>query len=279
MEGEFWQKLEARSQSNLYFALLFLPPSRRTAFRDVYRFLRAADDLVDSGLPTEQIRSGLEVWRRELDAIYSQRARHPTAKRLADSVSRYRLTRDHFETILGALAEDIGPRHFPTYADLCQWCEALSSTLGYLCLEILGAKSTTAHAYARDVGVALQLANILRDVEDDAKRGRVYLPDDELRSAGLSSDDIILGRSPEHFRVVAQEHAKRARSLIAGARLSLTPALRRELLVPEIWADVYLELLAELERNDYDVFRRTPYVHRRTKLKLAVRRWLSLLSV
>src|SRR5262245_12651718 len=137
--SEFWQKLATRSQSNLYFALVFLPGDRREAFRDVYRFLRAADDVADSGLDPEQARRRLEASRAHLDAVYAGRTQHPTARRLTDTVRRFHLTRAHFETIIDALEEDAAPHTFETFAELERWGEAMSATLGYLCLEILDA--------------------------------------------------------------------------------------------------------------------------------------------
>src|SRR5687767_7743143 len=144
--AEFWQKLATRSQSNLYFALVFLPKTQRDAFRNVYRFLRAADDVADSGRPREEIGVELGAWRRELDAVYAGRARHPIALRLAATVTTYRLSREHFETILDALEEDVEGRGFPTLEALERWCAKMSASLGYLCLEILGAP--TARGYA-----------------------------------------------------------------------------------------------------------------------------------
>ena len=133
----FWQRLATRSQSNLYFALVFLSADRREAFRDVYRFLRAADDVADSGGAPDDVRRALGAWRRELDLVYAGRATHPIALRLAEAVRRYALGRAHFETILDALEADVEPRRFADLPALEAWCEAMSSTLGYLCLEIL----------------------------------------------------------------------------------------------------------------------------------------------
>jgi phytoene synthase len=272
--GEFWVKLAKRSQSNLYFALIFLPRARREAFRDVYRFLRAADDVADSGLPAAEARDKLAAWRRELDAVYAGHATHPSALRLAATAERFALPRACFETILGALEEDATGRRFATTADLERWCEAMSSTLGYLCLDILGAHGPAAHAYARDLGVALQLANIVRDVAEDAARGRVYLPDDALAAAGLSADDILERRYSPAFARAAARMAARVRELVERARAHLDPGTRRSLLVPEIWADVYLALLRELERHRFDVFTERPYLGRRKKLAIACLRWL-----
>jgi len=273
--GELWHKLATRSQSNLYFALAFLPRARREGFRDVYRFLRAADDVADSGLPPDEARAALGAWHRELDAIYGGRAAHPTALRLAATAQRFRLPRAAFETILGALEEDATGRTFATQADLERWCEAMSSTLGYLCLDILGAEGPAARAYARDLGVALQLANIVRDVDEDAARGRLYLPADALAAAGLGAEEVLARRWSPAFARVAARMAARVRELVEDARAHLGPEERDKLLVPEIWADVYLALLRELERHRFDVFAHKPYLRRRKKLAIALVRYLS----
>jgi phytoene synthase len=272
--AEFWQRLAKRSQSNLYFALVFLPRERREAFRDVYRFLRAADDVADSGLPAAEIREKLGAWRHELDAVYAGRATHPIAKRLHVAVKDFHLTRAYFETILSALEEDIEPRRFASYQDLERWCEAMSSTLGYLCLEILGCTGPGPTAYARDMGVALQLANIVRDVAEDARRDHLYLPLDVLDDAGCHPDDVLRLRYSAGFAQAEARMSERARALIARARRHLSRSETRRLIVPEIWADVYLALLDELEAVRYDVFLHPPYLRRRRKLAIAARRWL-----
>jgi 15-cis-phytoene synthase len=271
--SEFWQKLATRSRSNLYFALVFLPRAEREAFRNVYRFLRAADDVADSGLPAGDVRQRLDAWRRELDAVYSGRAAHPIAQKLAATVAEYRLTRAHFDTILDALEEDARGARFATLADLERWCADVSGSLGYLCLEILGAPR--ARGYAHDLGVALQLANIVRDVDEDAARGRLYLPLDVLAAHGVSPDDVLARRFTPNFARAQAELAARVRALVAAARAQLDPAERPRVLVPEIWADVYLALLRELERWQFDVFAHQPYLSRRKKLALACLRWLA----
>jgi phytoene synthase len=272
--ADFWHKLAQRSQSNLYFALAFLPRARREAFRDVYRFLRAADDVADAGLPAEEARARLQAWRAELDAIYQGRATHPEAQRLVATVRRFALPRAPFDTILDALEEDASGRRFATTADLERWCAAMSATLGELCLYILGATGPGARAYAHDLGVALQLANIVRDVGEDAARGRLYLPLDALAASGCAAEDVLAGRYTPAFARVEAQLAGRVRALVASARAHLDPGEQRLLVVPEIWADVYLALLRELERHRFDVFAHPPYLKRRKKLAIALVRWL-----
>ncbi len=274
-DDHFWSKLARRSQSNLYFALIFLPADRREAFRDVYRFLRAADDASDTGRDPDVARAELALFRRELAAVYEGRARHPLAERLERAVHAHALSRAHFERIFDALDADAAPRRFASYAELERWCEDLSGTLGLLSLEILGIRGAAAQTYARELGIALQLANIVRDVADDARTGRLYLPLDRLAAAGCTPESVLAGRYSPAFAEVATGLDRNARELVIRARARLGAAERRALLVPEIWGDVYLALLGELAGARYDVFGRRPRLSRRKKLLLAARRFLA----
>jgi phytoene synthase len=278
----FWEKLAARSESNLYFALVFLPAVQREAFRDVYRFLRTADDVVDDERSTDgDKRAGLTAYRTELDEIFTpghlMPLAHPDAERLRQTVHRLGLPRAHFDTILDALEEDLPARRFANRAELESWCERMSSTLGYLCVHILGARSAASHAYARDMGVALQLCNILRDVDEDARRGHLYLPLDELKDAGLRPDDVLARRPSPGLAVVCTRLASRARQLVASARahlVDLPPHELAALTVPEIWADVYLALLDELAAVGHDPLAGALRLPRRRKLRIAMARWV-----
>ncbi len=268
----FWSKLGSRSQSNLYFALLFLDRERRDAFRDVYRFVRAADDVVDRPGTAGAKRQALKAWKDELDAIYAGGATHPYAIRLAGAVERFGLERGRFDTLLAALDEDIDRRTIADDAELEDYCERVAASTAALALQILGAGDAPSLAYGRDVAVALQLANILRDVAEDAERGVVYLPESRLRAAGVGIDDVLAGHWSPGLTAVCGALAGHARDLVARARAHLPEPDRRRLVVPEIWADVYLELLDELERVGFDVFDHQPYLHRRRKLLIALRR-------
>jgi phytoene synthase len=153
----------------------------------------------------------------------------------------------------------------------------MSSTLGYLCVHILGARSAAAHAYARDMGVALQLCNILRDVDEDARRGHLYLPMDELADSGVRAEDVLARRPSPGLAVVCARLAARARALVASARshlVDLPPGELSALTVPEIWADVYLALLDELAAAGHDPLAGALRLPRRRKLRIAMARWV-----
>lgn len=276
---ELLRRLAARSRSNLYFALVFLPRDTREAFRDVYRFLRAADDLVDSELDDDAKRAGLAAWRATLDAIFTGDAHGAAppdaevAARLARAVLRGRLPRAPFDTILDALAEDITRRRFATLDELERWCAAQSGTLGQLCALILGARDADAARLAGALGVALQLANILRDVREDAARGHVYLPADVLARHGATPDDVLAGRARPAIAAACAELIGHTRARFAAPRAELAalPALRERLLVAEVWSDVYLAVLDELAARGADPFGAPIKIPRRKKLRIAAR--------
>jgi phytoene synthase len=259
---------------------VFLAPSRRNAFRDVYRFVRAADDVADRrGASQQERRTELGRWRTELDALYDygdhagDQPSHPHARALAAVVERYGLERRWFETLLDGLEADIERTHIQTWDELRAYCEQVAASLAYLSLQILGADSPTTRRYARDVAIAIQLANILRDVHEDATRGVVYLPADALAAEAVTPGDLVAGTWSPGFGRVCAELAARARVLAARGRAELAGSrVRQRLLVPEIWVDVYLELLDELEAARFDVFRHKPYLRRRRKLGIALRR-------
>jgi phytoene/squalene synthetase len=278
------RRLEARSQSNLYFALALLPWEAREAFRDVYRFLRAADDLVDSELPalsSEDRRAGLADFHRVLDVAFggTTQADLPLSgdlvSRLAQAIRDRRLTRAPFDAILAAIAQEIDRTSFATDQELLDWCRAQSGTLGILCAQILGVEAPAALAYAEDMGTALQLANILRDVQEDAARGHVYLPESLLARHGASVAQVVAGRPGAELSAATRELGLVTRRLMAAARVRLAQAPAADqacLLVPEIWADVYLAVIDALETRGWDPTGAPPRVSRPKKLLIALAR-------
>ena len=234
--------------------------------------------MADAPGDAEQRIGLLAAWRDQLDAMYAGRATHPYAIRLARVVRGYGLSREHFDSLLDGLERDVRTYRMASYDELYAYCDAVAASLAYLCLEILGATSPAERRYGRDLAIGIQIANILRDIDEDAERGYIYLPMDELEAAGVAAEDILHKRMSPALASVCRRLAERARALITAARASLEPAAARRLLVPEIWADVYLALMDELDRVAFDVFglsgrHKRPYLQRRRKLLLALRRW------
>src|SRR5581483_2666112 len=244
--AQYCTKLTQRSRSNFYYAFLFLPRERREALEAVYAYCRLVDDVVDEEAPEAQKREGIEKWRRELDAVFSvagAETSHPVALKLREAVQRFAIRREDMEAVIDGCAMDISYTRYRTWDDLRTYCYRVASAVGLMCIEIFGYSSPRARDYAIDLGIALQLTNILRDVAEDARRGRIYLPTEELESFGVSEADLVGGkRSPEFLRLM-RHNAARARAHYLRARAAIGEGERRRLVIAEIMGDIYYALL------------------------------------
>src|SRR3954470_129967 len=222
----YCKKLTTRSKSNFYYAFLFLPRERREALEAVYAYCRLVDDVGDEEAPAAKKLEGIAQWRRELDAVYGDvTPAHPVTARLRASVSRFAIRRQDMEAIIDGCAMDIEKTRYETWEELRLYCYRVASAVGLMCVEIFGytpSQAEQVRRYAVDLGIALQLTNILRDVAEDAQRGRIYLPADELRAFGVGEAELVSGtRSPAFMRMM-QFQAARARSHYLRARASIS---------------------------------------------------------
>jgi phytoene synthase len=270
----YCKKLTTRSKSNFYYAFLFLPRERREALEAVYAYCRLVDDVVDEEAPVQKKLEGIAQWRKELDAVYGHAApTHPVSERLRAAVSRFAIRREDMEAIIDGCAMDIEKTRYETWEELRLYCYRVASAVGLMCVEIFGYTPSQVEAvrrYAVDLGIALQLTNILRDVAEDAQRGRIYLPADELREFGVTEDELRSGtRSPNFLRMM-QFQASRARAHYVRARAAISPYERSKLVIAEIMGDIYYALLEEIEAKQFDVFRGKTTVRRRDKMRIAL---------
>jgi phytoene synthase len=270
----YCKKLTTRSKSNFYYAFLFLPRERRQALEAVYAYCRLVDDVVDEDVPPEKKRQGIAHWRQELDAVYGDAVpTHPVSARLRAAVERFAIRREDMEAVIDGCAMDIDKRRYETWDELRLYCYRVASAVGLMCVEIFG--YTPAHVdavrrYAIDLGIALQLTNILRDVAEDAQRGRIYLPADELRAFGVSDEDLVSGRRTAELTRMMQYQASRARAHYLRARAALSTFERSKLVIAEIMGDIYYALLEEIEAQKFDVFGPKTTVRRRDKMRIAL---------
>lgn len=271
------RRLRKRSSSNFQFAFLFLGPEQRDALKQVYGFCRVVDDIVDERedgpAGVTAARADLDVWRDEIAAIYDGRSTELTTslgRQLVETARRFNLPRQAFDEIIDGVAMDL---EHHTYADLAmleQYCYRVASCVGLLCLGIFGDQSPAAQTYARHLGLALQYTNILRDVGEDAQRGRVYLPGDLLARYGLSADDILSGRGGVRFLDAADEFADIAqREYDAAWKVFDEVEHQRALLPAEVMGRTYHAILEKIRRRDYDVLAQRTSLRRRDKLRVA----------
>jgi phytoene synthase len=270
----YCRKLTARSRSNFYYAFLFLPRERRQALEAVYAFCRLVDDVVDEEAPPEQKHAELARWRRELDAVFAPPGalppEHPVAARLRQAVARFAIRREDMEAVIAGCAMDIETTRYQTWDELRLYCYRVASAVGLMCIEIFGYSSPRARDYAIDLGIALQLTNILRDVSEDARRGRIYLPLEELRACGVREEELARGERTPGFLRLMRANAQRARAHYLRARAAIGVGERRRLVIAEIMGDIYYQILLRLEDSDFDVFGKRTVVRRRRKMAIAL---------
>lgn len=264
-------------KTSFYYSFLVLPPEQRRAIVAVWDFCRAVDDTVDEAAPDagDTVRAGLEEWRQELARCY-EGATPRTAQgvRLQPFIRRFDLPRQAFDDVIDGVAMDLDTTRYATFGDLFEYCRRVASAVGMICIRIFGCREPGSRDYALNLGIALQLTNILRDVKSDLARGRLYIPLEDLAAAGCDVDDLQRGTmTPNVRRLIAFECA-RARDFYARAVAARPAADRRRLIAAEIMRAVYFETLRRIERGGYDVFSARARVPRPRQALIALRQWL-----
>ncbi len=275
------RRLRTRSSSNFKFAFLFLGREQRDALSQVYEFCRVVDDIVDERPPGQAGKDGareaLREWSTEVARIYADpyvenvAPQSDLGKGLAATRSHFAYPREAFDEIIAGVAMDLVTDRYEDLDALRLYCYRVASCVGFLCIAIFGDQSKAAHEYAEHLGLALQYTNILRDVAEDAERGRIYLPQSLLERHGLSDDDIMQGRYDGRFVAMAKDFADAAEREYRRAWEALRGANARALLPAEIMGRTYYEILAEIRERNYNVFTRRPSLRRRDKLKVAAK--------
>ncbi|PYM56761.1 MAG: squalene synthase HpnD [Candidatus Rokuibacteriota bacterium] len=247
--------LARRSGSNFYYSFLFLPRRKREAMYALYAFCRTVDDAVDQGPPNPgEQRRILAEWRGELRRAYEGHPSQPIAVHLAEVVRAFPIPRQHLEAILDGVEMDIDKRRYATFEELFEYCYRVAAAVGLASIEIFGYTDPRARDYAVNLGVALQLTNILRDLKTDAERGRIYLPLDELRRFGYGEEDLFHGRYTPAYLSLVRFQTDRAQAYYRAARAALPRIDRRRLAAAEIMGAIYHALLAEIEARQFRVF-------------------------
>ena len=272
--AKFVSRLTRKSRSNFFYAFLCLPRRQREALYAVYAFCRIVDDAVDIGQDRAAQRQEVERWRAELARVFEGSPEHPAAQRLQAAVKRFPIPREALNEIVAGVEMDLDHSTYGTFEELYAYCYRVASAVGLCCIEIFGYTDPRAREYAVDLGVALQLTNIMRDVQPDARAGRVYLPQEDLDRFGVTADDLAGGRYTAAFVRLMEYEAARARSYYERARAALPCADRRTLFAAEIMGRTYFALLETIERRGFRVLGARVRVPTPRKLGIAVSCWL-----
>lgn len=272
---QYCQERAAQSGSSFYYSFLFLPKEKRAAITALYAFCREVDDAVDECSDPQIARIKLAWWREELGNLYRGQPQHPVSRALLPAVRHHDLPREQFEEIIDGMEMDLEHHRYADFKALQLYCYRVASVVGQLAATVFGASDRRTLKYAHDLGLAFQLTNIIRDVGEDARRNRIYLPLDELARFGVSEQDILAGRHTPAFRALMAFQASRARELYARALAQLPAADRRNQRPGLAMAAIYQALLTEIERDGFQVLDRRTALTPLRKLWLAWKTWVA----
>lgn len=270
---DYCQQRAAASGSSFYYSFLFLEPKRRQAITALYAFCREVDDVVDECPDQQLARTKLAWWRGEVQALYEGRPSHPVTQALMGSLRQFSLPQEQLQEIIDGMEMDLEQARYPDFKALHLYCYRVASVVGLLAAEIFGYTERQTLKYAHDLGLAFQLTNIIRDVGEDARRGRVYLPQDELQRFGVSADDLLHARYGENFSRLMAFQVERARDMYKQAFAQLPAADRKAQRAGLIMAAIYQATLNEIVRDNYRVLDQRISLPPLRKLWLAARTW------
>ena len=282
-----WKSELARTvQSNFFYSFLFLPKHKRQAIIDIYSFCREIDDIVDeiddeagssgthrSNENSNRARHALNQWRAELDRVFAGQQTPSLGTRIRNVLDQFPMPQNYFNELILGCEMDLDRKRYETFDDLYQYCYRVASITGLMCVEIFTYQSVKTREYAVNLGIALQLTNILRDLKEDAGRGRIYLPQEDLRRFGHREEDLLAGLLNNSHRDLMKFEVARARDYYRQADDALPVEDRSTLTAAITMGKIYSRLLDQIEEAEFDVFNHEIRLHRPERFIIALGEW------
>ncbi len=257
------------------YSFLVLPADERQAVVAVWDFCRAVDDSVDEEPDRARATGKAAAWREELACLFGGAPPSTSQGRnLQPFVARFNLSREPFDALVEGVEMDLVRTRYATYDELVEYCRRVASAVGLICIEIFGCRSAQAREYATELGLALQVTNIVRDVKGDLERGRLYLPQEDLARFGVDEADLAAGRVTRDVRRLLAFECDRARAHYARAARALPAGCGRKLVAAEIMGGIYFGILQRIERRGYDVFSEVIRVPKPARAAIALTVWM-----
>lgn len=245
---------ENNKKSNFYFSFLSLPKAKRHAIETIYAFCRVTDDIVDEGENEEEKHTLLLHWTDELKRSLYGVSHYALLNHLASIIHRFNIPVEYFYELIKGMEMDLTQKRYGTFGELELYCYRVASTVGLICAEVFGYRHESAKQYAVNLGIALQLTNILRDIQDDARKGRVYIPQEDLQRFGYTEEELMRSEFNERFVALMKYECERARSYYQKAKRYLAEEDKPLFTAARIMGNIYYLLLKQIERRNYDVF-------------------------
>jgi phytoene synthase len=263
-----------QSGSSFYYSFMFLPKEKRLAITALYAFCREVDDVVDECSDAGVARTTLTWWRMQVADIYDGKPQHPVAQALVPIVRKFNIAQEHLQEIIDGMEMDLDQPRYSDFKSLQLYCYRVASVVGLLAAEIFGYTDRQTQKYAHDLGIAFQLTNIIRDVGEDARRGRIYLPMDELQQFGVTASDILNANETENFQTLMKFQIERAQRYYQQAIAHLPAVDRKAQQTGLIMAAIYRATLDEVISTGCHVMKERVSLTPMYKLRLAFKAWL-----
>ena len=269
-------RITRRSGSSFLAAFWMFPPEQRQAMHAIYAFCRLADDIADDPETAGDRGALLSRWRAELVDAYLGKSSHPVVIALGDAVHRYKLPQEWFDSLLDGIEFDLAEEPIERFEDLERYCYRVASTIGLLVVGVRGVRGPAIDAYATQMGIAVQLTNVLRDVGDDARDGRIYLAREDLERFGVDPASILERRHSDALRELMAAYAERARIRYERAASQLPPELLRRLRPAQAMGAIYRELLDTIQARGFPCFEGPVRQSKRRRIAIAGSVWVGL---
>jgi phytoene synthase len=262
------------SHSSFFYSFSFLPREQREAIRTLYAFCRETDDIVDTERDPKRKVVMLRKWRMELGKALEGRSTYLLLNQLSETAKRFNIPIGHFHELIRGVEMDLTVNRYHTFDELRIYCYRVASSVGLMCLEIFRPRNQQTREYAINLGIALQLTNILRDVKADAKHGRIYIPLEDVRKFGCTEEDILEHRYTPEFAALMEFECARAEEYFSKARVFLSPEDKRAMFAAKIMERIYYHTLLRIKKYRYNVFEKSSRLPSFLQFLIAVKYWL-----
>jgi 15-cis-phytoene synthase len=268
------KEIAKKSNSSFYYAFNLLPNEKREAMNTVYAFCRQTDDIVDEGNEPEEIKyEKLKKWRLELEKAVEGHSTYTLLNKLGKTISQFNIPLDPFFELLKGMEMDLRLKRYLSFDDLITYCYCVASTVGLMCIEIFGYKHKSAKDFAVNLGIALQLTNILRDIKKDSIKGRIYLPQQDLIKFDYSESDLLSNTYNSQFVNLMMYETNRAQEYFNKATLNLNLDDKASMFAARAMQHIYHKLLKKIIDADYNVFQNNIKVNKIEKVGIALSVW------
>src|SRR4030066_506875 len=269
-------RLTKESNTNFYYSFFPLPAEKRKALYAIYALCRSLDDVADESPGRLEASEALLKWTTEIINMYQGTPSHPLTVGLKPYIDRYSIQQKYFLELIKGVEMDLTKNRYNTFDELHRYCYRVASVVGLICAEVFGYQNAVTLGYAVDLGIAMQLTNILRDIKTDAAMGRIYLPPEDLRKFNYTETELFSSQYNKAFMELMKFEAQRAWSYYKRAQETLPREDRKAMVAGEIMRAIYSRILDEIEASNYNVYSITPQLSKLQKIYIAFSTWIRM---